>query len=163
MTVSAIHHNMGRAGQMKPHKAKTLGEFLIVWRFSGSCDAQGCPLITSIFSLDPLTPDQHDNITVWLLPPPTPSRTTMAHPPITARAKPSSTQDWCHFGPGREILEQIAGTSSRVTLSIYLQRTVGAPVIYPAAPVSILWFMIDIFLYIVTPDYSYFPLPPKPD
>ncbi len=31
-------------------------------------------------------------------------------------------QDWCLFGSGREILEQIADTSSLVALSVYLQK-----------------------------------------
>ncbi len=62
---------------------------------------------------------------VDLLPPPTPSRSTRAHLPITARTKPSSPQQRCLFSSGCEILVQTFGTSSLVTLSIYLQKTVG--------------------------------------
>ncbi len=50
------------------------------------------------------------------------SRATRAHLPTTARTKPSSTQERCLFGSGREILEQIADATSRVTLSVYLQK-----------------------------------------
>ncbi len=162
MTVSAIHPNMGRAGQIKPHKAKILDEFLkIGWLFSLSCDAQGCPLIISTFSLDPLTPGQHDNIDAWLINPPTLSRATRAHLPITARTKPSSKQEWCLFGPGREILEQIAGASSLVTLSIDLQKNS----LSANDPKSILQhlcklcfaFILKIFLDAVTPDCLCFP------
>ncbi len=56
--------------------------------------------------------------------PPTKSRARRAHLPMTARAKPSSTQERCLFGSGREILEQIVGTSSLVTLSVYLLKIV---------------------------------------
>ncbi len=52
---------------------------------------------------------------VWHLPPPTPSRATRAHLPITARTKPSSTQERCLFSSGREILEQSVDTPSLVT------------------------------------------------
>ncbi len=56
------------------------------------------------------------------------------HLPITARTKPSSTQGPCLFASGREILEQTAGTSSIVTLSIcQLDRQWWG--IFPAAPV----------------------------
>ncbi len=55
-----------------------------------------------------------------LLPPSIPSRAKMAYPQITARTKPSSTQERCIFCSCCEILEQIAGTSSLVTLSVYL-------------------------------------------
>ncbi len=43
----------------------------------------------------------------------------------TTRIKSSSTQERWHLSSGREILEQTFGTSSLVTLSIYLQKTVG--------------------------------------
>ncbi len=92
------------------------------------------PAVVSFFRLGPgwgmgpINQPERVNLTlpIWLLPPHTPSRTTRAFLPITARIKPSSTQEWCLFSPGHEILEQIAGTSSLVTLSIYIQKTVGS-------------------------------------
>ncbi len=78
-----------------------------------------------------------------------------AHLPITARTKPSSTQERCLFGSCREILKQIAGTSSLVTLSVYLQKKQFDrqwSEIFPEAPVSIQFPFVDIFLYIVAPD-----------
>ncbi len=56
--------------------------------------------------------------------PTTEFRSTRAHLPITARTKPSSTQEWCLLSSGCEIMEQTSGTSSLVTLSTYLQKTV---------------------------------------
>ncbi len=58
------------------------------------------------------------------------TRAMRAHLPVTARAKPSSTQEQCLLSLGREILEQTAGTSCPVTLSIYLHLnnwTVNVP------------------------------------
>ncbi len=48
-----------------------------------------------------------------------------AHLPITARIKPSSTHERCLLSSDCEILEQTSLTSSLVTHSIYLQKTVG--------------------------------------
>ncbi len=59
------------------------------------------------------------------LPPPTPSRSTRAHLPITARSKPSSTQERCLLRSDCEILKQTSSTSTIVTLSIYLRKAVG--------------------------------------
>ncbi len=73
---------------------------------------------------------------VWLLSPTIQSRATRAHPPITARTKPSLTPERCLFRYGHEILEQTVGTSSLVTLSIYLQKQLDRQwsKIFPAAP-----------------------------
>ncbi len=67
------------------------------------------------------------------------------------------------FGSCREILEQIAGTPSVVTLDVDLQKQLDRQwsEIFPAAPVQILFPFIDIFLYIATPDYVYVSLNSK--
>ncbi len=57
--------------------------------------------------------------------PPTPSRSTRVHLPITARIKPSSTKERCLFCPCGEILEQTSSTPSLGTLRLHLQKTVG--------------------------------------
>ncbi len=62
---------------------------------------------------------------VWILPPPTPSRPTRAHLPITARTKPFSMKERCLLCSDSEILEQTSSTSSLGTLSFYLQKSVG--------------------------------------
>ncbi len=60
-----------------------------------------------------------------IFPPPTPRRSTRTHLPVTARTKPSSTQEPCLLRSDCEILEQTSLTSGLVTFSIYLQKTVG--------------------------------------
>ncbi len=65
------------------------------------------------------------SLPAWPLLPPTPSRATKTHLPITARTKLSSTQERCLLSSGCEVLEQTSSASSLVTLSIYLQKTVG--------------------------------------
>ncbi len=62
---------------------------------------------------------------IWILPPPTPSRSMRAHLPITARTKPSSTKERCLFCPGGEILEQTSSTPRLGTHRFYLRKTVG--------------------------------------
>ncbi len=90
-----------------------------------------------------------------------PIRPQRAYLPITARTKPSSTQARCLFCSCREILEQIGGTSTIVTLSIYLQKQLDRQwsEMFPAAPVQILFPFIEIFLDTVTPYYLCFPYP----
>ncbi len=97
--------------------------------------------------------------------PPTPSQSTRAHLPITARTKPSSAQERCLLSTGCEILEQTAGTSSLATLGIYLQKTVGPSMVrnLPCSTCMNSVPIIDNFLYIITPDYLCFPLPSVPN
>ncbi len=64
------------------------------------------------------------------------------------------------FVSGREILEQIAGTSSLVTLSVYLQKTVGLSMVrnlFCVNSVPLLWHF-SLYCY---PKIFMFPLPPN--
>ncbi len=86
---------------------------------------------------------------------------TRAHLPITSRIKPPSTQEQCLFCSCGEILKQIARTSSLVTLSVYLQKTVGPSIVQNLSgstcvnSVPLHWH----FLFIVIPDYLNFHYP----
>ncbi len=86
------------------------------------------------------------------------SPSTRAQLPITARTKPSSTQEKCLLSSDCEILEQTSSTSSLVTLSISLQKTVG-PLMVRNRSCSTCATSISI-LNTVTPDYLCFSLPP---
>ncbi len=60
----------------------------------------------------------------WLLPPSTLRRAYSAHQQITATTKPSSAMELYIFGACCVILEYIAGTTTVVTRSVYLQNQV---------------------------------------
>ncbi len=65
------------------------------------------------------------------------------------------------FVSGREILEQIAGTSSVVTLSVCLQKTVGLSMVrnlFCVNSVPLLWHFFSMLL----PQNIYVSLTPKP-
>ncbi len=90
----------------------------------------------------------------------TPSRTTGAHLPITARTKPSPTQERCLLSSGCEI-EQTSCTSSLATLSLYLQKAAG-PSMVRNLPCSTCVTSLTIFSILLPQTIYVFPYPQSP-
>ncbi len=82
----------------------------------------------------------------------------------TGMTNPLPTQERCLLSSVHEMLEQSSSTPSLVTLSIYLQKTVGPSMVQNLSCNTCVISVpcIGNFLYTVTPEYLCFPLPPIP-
>ncbi len=88
-------------------------------------------------------------------------RDTRAHIPITARTKPSSTQERCHLSSGCEILEQTSDTSSNT--SSKHSWAVNGPKSSLRHLCNFCPHSLTIFSILLPQNIYVFPLPPVPD